>query len=260
MLAAPPPRPRCPRSAASPRPRARCPPFATPASLPREGWIEPLVAGRRARDEDDRGTGADRLLGRRSARYARSTLARSTFAGCDTLTGSIHIEDDLGNVQIDGYEYADDTYVTAGVADTCLHPSPCYRVTVTGPSTARWSIHDATGVVVIAGAGPTSERVCHCGHHGGDGCASCIGVAEPNGGTFGSCDTNGDLVHDNVCLATCPGGVMPNACWNGTISTPDACCFAGTWWDGEHASPCKEFPAWHGSRRRRRAGRCTGPG
>eukprot|EP01045_Picozoa_sp_COSAG04_P002371 COSAG04_NODE_86_length_27446_cov_79.885046_10_plen_88_part_00 len=57
-----------------------------------------------------------------------------------------------GVLQVENFAYADDEYVTAGVADACLHPAQCYDITVDGPPTARWNIHDAVHASKLAAA------------------------------------------------------------------------------------------------------------
>ena len=76
---------------------------------------------------------------------------------------TIHIQDDDGNVQIDGFQYLDDSLVEAGAATICLHPSRCYQITVQGPLSAQWSLHDTLDEIVAEGLGPASQKLCPCG-------------------------------------------------------------------------------------------------
>eukprot|EP01043_Picozoa_sp_COSAG02_P043076 COSAG02_NODE_3721_length_6323_cov_3.825353_2_plen_1317_part_00 len=147
-------------------------------------------------------------------------------------------------LQIENFGYADDRYLTDGVAQACLHPSRCYEITVDGPPTARWSIRDAFGIVVVEGSAPFAREVCHCGHYGGDACNDCMGVMQPSGGTLGDCNANGTLVHDHKCLLVCAEAAhtRPLSCFNGTIRTPSDCCATGTEWSGEHGVACEECP------------------
>ena len=115
---------------------------------------------------------------------------------------TMRVEDSDGTVLIDGLTYSGGL-VESGVAETCLGPSRCYTITVSGPSTAQWSVHDAHGVVVAQGSAPYSEEICHCGHTGGDECLDCTGVVAPDGGTIGTCAEDGTLAHDTLCRATC---------------------------------------------------------
>ena len=93
----------------------------------------------------------------------------------------IRVEDDAETLLIDGLAYADEhhfsAHVAPGVVDVCLGPSQCYNVTVNGSATARWSVHDAQGVMVVQGSAPFSQQICHCGHNGGDKCVDCTTVA-----------------------------------------------------------------------------------
>ena len=149
---------------------------------------------------------------------------------------AMYIRSDTGHLQVDGFEYGDDLYTSHGAADVCLDPSRCYNITVVGPSTAKWSIRDASGVLVADGTGPFSDWVCHCGHRGGDDCADCTGVVAPEGGTLGSCATSGTLAHGTHCSTTCGSatpGVVPFSCWNGTLASASECCpVNGTGWSG----------------------------
>ena len=54
--------------------------------------------------------------------------------GWGDATMRIHAADPRCVLQIDNFAYADDLFVSAGVADACLHPSRCYHITVDGPS------------------------------------------------------------------------------------------------------------------------------
>ena len=96
------------------------------------------------------------------------------------------------------------------------------------------------------GAGTTqAQKICHCGHHGGDACIDCTGLAQPVGGTgLGTCSSDGSLAHGGQCMLSCAGGsTLPSSCWNGTVSSPQECCSPGTGWDGEHDSSCTGCPA-----------------
>eukprot|EP01043_Picozoa_sp_COSAG02_P028301 COSAG02_NODE_1710_length_11224_cov_30.628674_2_plen_3421_part_01 len=156
-----------------------------------------------------------------------------------------------GVLQIENFIYVDDEYVTAGVAEACLHPSDCYEITVDGPTTARWSIHDAFGIVVVEGSAPFSGEVCHCSahvdllHYGGDVCSNCTGLAMPVGGTRGDCSLDGTLEHDRRCLQTCAEGSksLPTTCFNGTMRAPEGCCAAGSSWNGEGGVACEPCEA-----------------
>jgi hypothetical protein len=159
---------------------------------------------------------------------------------------TLHIEDEDGVAQIAGFAYADDDWVTAGQAGVCLHPARCYRITVEGSATARWSLHDASGVLVAEGAGPTEAReICHCGHNGGDACLDCAGLAAPVGGDLGTCSGGGALAHDARCLFSCGGEeVQPVSCWNGVLASPLDCCpkSNGVGWNGEYDGVCEVCP------------------
>jgi hypothetical protein len=52
----------------------------------------------------------------------------------------LHIQDEDGAAQIVGFNYADDDWVAARHAGICFHPARCYRLTVEGLVTARWSL------------------------------------------------------------------------------------------------------------------------
>ena len=147
-----------------------------------------------------------------------------------------------GVLQIENFTYANDQFVSAGVASACLHPSRCYTITVDGPPTAHWSIRDAFDVVVVEGSAPFAREVCHCGHYGGDACSDCTDILAPTGGTFGSCRADGILSHGHRCLLACAqeGRSRPLSCFNGTLRTPVECCAAGTEWIGESDTVCDE--------------------
>eukprot|EP01043_Picozoa_sp_COSAG02_P016791 COSAG02_NODE_746_length_17729_cov_37.532501_2_plen_2087_part_00 len=147
-----------------------------------------------------------------------------------------------GVLQIENFAYIDNNFVTTGVFDACLHPSRCYEITVSGPPSATWSIHDALGFVVVEGSGPFDHEVCHCGHYGGDACSDCTGVVAPAGGTSGGCDPDGTILHGDRCLLTCAqeSATLPVSCFNGTIRTPTMCCAAGTQWSGETDATCEQ--------------------
>ena len=107
-----------------------------------------------------------------------------------------------------------EVYIADGVAPVCLHPAECYHINVTGPSSARWLIHDASGTVVVEGTAPFSQEVCHCGHHGGISCSDCT-ITPPAGGGYGDCPANGTLSHESRCVATCgnESGLLPMSRW-----------------------------------------------
>ena len=66
----------------------------------------------------------------------------------------------------------------------------------------------------------------------------CTGLKAPSGGAFGTCSSDGTLVHDGRCTATCSATLelLPMACLNGTITSPAQCCVSGTAWDGTDSS------------------------
>ena len=62
-------------------------------------------------------------------------------------------------------------------------------------------------------------------------------------GSYESCPRNDSLLHDGQCVATChQGDSLPLTCWNGSLSSPSACCADGTAWDGINSTSCGQCP------------------